>query len=86
MKMTKEEALKKIEELKKYIKDEEKKETSSKLKIINTSGDVLWESDKHTLKEAVEEAVNEEADLMEADLRGANLWGANLWGANRIYS
>ena len=80
MKMTKEEALEKIEELEKYVKQEETKK--AKLEIKTFAGTVLWESEKTTIKEAVEEAVEEGANLGGADLRGANLEGAYLRGAN----
>jgi len=84
MKLSKEKALKKIEELKKYVKNEEKKENSSKVKLqIKTlAGEVLFESEKTTIKEAVVEAVEKDTDLRNADLRGTNLEDANLKDAN----
>jgi uncharacterized protein YjbI with pentapeptide repeats len=83
MKISKEEALKKIEELKKYVNDEEKKESSSvKLQIKTWSGTVLFESTKETVKDAVVEAVESNADLSGADLSNANLSNADLRGAN----
>jgi len=84
MKISKDEALKKIEELKVYVANEEKKETSSKVKLqIKTlAGEVLFESEKTTIKEAVEEAVSGGADLRGADLRGADLGDADLRGAD----
>ena len=75
--LTEEEALKKIEELKKYIAGKDKKEKTSKIIIYKTNGDVLYTSDKDNLRDAVIEAVEGGADL-----RGANLWGADLEGAN----
>ena len=55
---------------------------SNKLQIKTLyAGEVLFESDKTTLKEAVEEAVSRGAYLGDADLRGAYLGGANLIGA-----
>jgi len=95
-KLSKQEALEKIEELKKYVAEEETKETP-KTTIYSKSGEVLFTSDKPTLKEALEEAVGQganleeanlwranlqEANLREANLRGANLQRANLWRAN----
>ena len=90
-KLTKAEALAKIEELKKYVADEEAKEAKPKTTIYKMNGDVLYESDKPTIKEALEEAVNQganlreanlwEANLQEADLRGADLGGAELCNA-----
>ena len=89
MKISKDEALKKIEELKVYVESEEKKETSSKVKlqIKTVVGEVLFESEKTTIKEAVEEAVSKDAnlrgaDLRDADLEDANLGDADLGGAN----
>ena len=78
--------LSKDEALKKYVADEETK-SSKKLQILNQNGEVIYESEKTTLKEAVVEAVSRGANLGRADLRGANLGGANLgeadlWGAN----
>lgn len=47
------------------------------------TGSILFEYEKedNTLKNTVEKAVKERADLSEAYLRGANLEGANLEGA-----
>lgn len=45
------------------------------------TGSVLWESEKETYKEAVEEAVSEGASLSNADLRAVYLCGASLSGA-----
>ena len=69
------------------IKSQVEKEESNKLQIKTLAEEVLFESDKTTLKEAVEEAVSRGAylrgaDLGDADLRGANLIGADLRGAN----
>ena len=60
---------------------------SNKLQIKTLAEEVLFESDKTTLKEAVEEAVSRnvdlrDADLGDADLRDANLVGADLGGAD----
>jgi uncharacterized protein YjbI with pentapeptide repeats len=43
------------------------------------SGEAIYQSTKTTLKEAVEEAVENGADLYGADLREANLREANLY-------
>ena len=64
------------------IKSQVEKEESNKLQIKTLAGEVLFESDKTTLKEAVEEAVSRNVDLEGADLRDANLIGTNLIGAN----
>ena len=87
-KLTKQEALDKIEELKKYVSDVEAKEAKTVRTIIyRVDGSVLWESDKETIKEALEEAAISGANLFganlfEANLSGAYLRGANLYGAN----
>jgi hypothetical protein len=53
------------------------------MKIIKYyNSDVVYESEKETIREAVIEAVKGGADLGDADLRGANLGGADLRGAN----
>jgi len=54
---------------------------SNKLQIKTLAGEVLFESDKTTLKEAVEEAVSRNVDLRDADLEGADLRDADLEGA-----
>ena len=83
MKISKEEALKKIEELKKYVNDEEKKESSSvKFQIKTWGGTVLFESTKATVKDALVEAVESNADLRGADLSNADLRGADLSNAD----
>ena len=89
--MSKEEALLKIEELEKYIADEELK--PSGIKILNRyNNSEIFVSTKKTIKEAVLEALAKNvslsetylsgADLFAADLSGANLSGANLSGAD----
>jgi len=80
VKMTKDEALKKIEELKAYVAKEEKKG----YEILNTIGDVIYTSTKDNMRDAVIEAVGNGANLYKADLSGANLYGANLSKANLI--
>ena len=80
-KLSKQEALEKIEELKKYVAEEETKETP-KTTIYSKSGEVLYTSDKPTLKEALEEAVGQGANLEEANLWRAKLEEANLEEAN----
>ena len=82
MKLTKEEALAKIEELKKYVDDQPKKETKTVgVQIKTPFGTVLFQSTKTTVKEAVLEAVGSGADLSGADLIDADLIGANMSGA-----
>ena len=81
----------------KLIKDQVEKESlkeekSVGIEIKTLAGSVLFKSSKTTIKEAVEEAVGEganlvdanlrDADLRDADLRDAYLVDANLRGAN----
>ena len=65
-------------ELIKDLLEEDK--PKKKTEILNNSGDVIYGSDKETIKEAVVEAVDSGADLCEADLRGANLMNAKFYG------
>ena len=76
MKLTKQEALKKIDELQDYVKDL-KKETPQGVKIVNRwdSSKVIFQSTKDTIKKAVEEAASKGANLRSANLEGANLEG-----------
>ena len=67
------------EKIKEQLKE---KEPKKKTEILNNSDDVIYSSDKETIKEAVVEAVSDEADLSGANLREANLYGADLSGAN----
>ncbi len=68
--------------------EQDKPKKENKTVIQSIDGDVLWESEKETIKEALEEAVARDAnllggaDLEGADLRGADLGGADLWRAN----
>ena len=82
--LTKEEALAKIEELKKFVADADVKETKKVgIKINHWNGiSVVYESTKETLREAVIEAVESDADLRGADLRDADLRGADLSDAD----
>ena len=57
------------------------------MKIYNIYGAEIYSSEKETIKEALEEAVKNKADLRlanlsSADLRSANLRSANLSSAN----
>ena len=84
-KLTKEQALEKIEELKKYVDEVDtkvKKTVGIALKSRYGNMDVIYQSTKTILKGAVEEAVQTDADLSGANLRGADLSGANLRDAN----
>ena len=50
--------------------------------IKNRNGDVICESEKEILKEAVEECAKNKMSLQGADLRGASLGRAYLQGAS----
>ena len=83
-KLTKEQALEKIEELKKYVDEVDtkvEKTVGIALKSRHGNIGVIYQSTKTILKEAVEEAVQSCADLIGANLYGANLYGAELQDA-----
>ena len=56
--------------------------TKKKIEIKSNDGSILYTSEKATIKEAVEEAVENGANLRDADLSGADLSGANLSDAD----
>ena len=66
------------------ITEELNKGEKTGIKIVSRhdSDNVLFVSTKDNVKDAVLEAIADEANLSEANLRGANLRGANLYGAN----
>ena len=73
------------EAIKSQLKDEEKIVEKKKVNIEiknRWTGDIIYSSEKTTMKEAVEESVKSEADLFEANLSKANLFEANLSKAN----
>jgi len=81
-KLTKEQALAKIEELKKYV-DQVDVETDKPIGIKSRyDGSIIYQSTKPTLRGAVVEAVGKGAYLSGADLISANLIGADLISAN----
>ena len=84
-KITKEQVLENLEEVKKFISESENK-TEEKvvgLAIKNRfTGSIIFQSTKTTWKEAVVERLASDADLRDADLRVADLSGADLSGAN----
>ena len=64
--------------LKDQIEEKEnklKEETKKKFKIKNNIGEVIYESEKTTYKEVIEEAINIGADLREADLMNCKFYG-----------
>ena len=76
-KLTKEQALAKIEELKKYV-DQVDVETDKPIGIAIKSRydeSIIYQSTKPTLKEAVVEAVENDANLRGAELHSAKFYG-----------
>ena len=69
----------KIEE--QVLADQNKEKKQTKIEIKTLTGAVLFQSTKETIKEAVEEAVSQDANLEGANLEGANLRDAYLRGA-----
>jgi hypothetical protein len=57
-----------------------------KIQLKSVFGDILfeYEKEKNTIKDTLEEAVRQDANLVGANLVGANLRGANLVGANLV--
>ena len=93
MSITKEQVILNLDEVKKYVSEIEEDKNKKETKKINIqiknrfTENVIFESEKTTWKEAVEEAKANGismygADLYGADLRGADLRGANLCEAN----
>ena len=81
--MNKDEVLQNLDEVKKYIEEIENDKIKEKKKFNITiknrwTGAIIFESEKTTYKEAVEEAIKNKANLRRADLSGADLSGANL--------
>ena len=73
------------EVIKSQLKDEEKIVEKKKVNIEiknRWTGDIIYSSEKTTMKEAVEESVKSEADLSKADLSEADLSEADLSKAN----
>jgi len=92
MKLTKQQALEKIEELKKYVAEKEAEEKKGFVIKNWKDNSEIYVSKADNIREAVIEAVANGANLSEASLWGANLseanlseaslWGADLEGAN----
>jgi len=80
--MTKEEALKKIEELKKYVADEEVKEAKCYIIRNKYNDSEIYVSTKDNVRDAVIEAMSKGVNLFGAYLSKANLSKADLFGAN----
>ena len=86
MGITKQEVLNNLEQVKSFVQEiEENKVEKKKIKIQiknRFTGNIIFESGKETIKEAVIEAKNSEVDLSGANLRGANLYEVDLSGAD----
>ncbi len=72
--------------IKEQVEKDNKNTSKTKIQIKTLTGEVLFESEKTTIKEAVEEAVSRyanlrDANLVDADLGDANLGGADFWKA-----
>jgi len=81
--ITKNEVLDNLEEVKKYVSEIETKKEVKGIAILNRYNDeVIFQSTKTTMKEAVEEAVEKSANLKYANLKYANLESADLKYAN----
>jgi len=82
MSISKDEVIKNLDQVKDFVKEieQDKKETKKiGIQIKNRwTGDIIYESEKTTYKEAVEEAIESKANLSEANLSGADLYRANL--------
>jgi uncharacterized protein YjbI with pentapeptide repeats len=87
-KITKEQVLANIEEVKKYISEAENKVEEKVVGIAiknRFTGSIIFQSTKTTYKEAIIEKGGADlsgADLCGADLSGADLCGADLCGAD----
>ena len=93
MKITKQQVLDNLDEVKKYISEAENKAEEKVLGIAiknRFTGEIVFQSTKTAYKEAIiekgdtdlSEANLREADLSEANLSGADLSGADLGGAD----
>ena len=83
--ITKEEALKKIEELKQFVEQEDAKTETKTLGVAIrsrfASGEIIYQSSKSTIREAVIEAVANGSDLSGSNLSGSNLSDCDLRGS-----
>jgi len=85
--ITKNEVLDNLEEVKKYVSEIETKKEVKGIAILNRHNDeVIFQSTKTIMKEAVEEAVEKSANLKYANLKYANLESADLKYANLKYA
>ena len=85
--ITREEVLKNIDEIKKYISEIETKKEEKTIGIViknRFTGSIIFQSTKSTYKDAIIE--KGDANLIGASLIGADLSYANLIGANLSYA
>jgi uncharacterized protein YjbI with pentapeptide repeats len=83
--ISKKEVLENLDQIKNYIQEIVNVKESKKINITiknRFTGDIIWESEKTTYKEAVEEAIKNNADLSKADLSDVDLSGMDLSGVN----
>jgi uncharacterized protein YjbI with pentapeptide repeats len=82
--ITKEQVLNNLEEVKKYIAEVEskKEEKVVGIRIETRLGNLIFQSTKATMKEAVLERLASSTNLRDANLRNANLSGADLCDAD----
>ena len=89
MKITKEAVLENLEEVKKYIQEEENKKEEKVLGIAiknRWTGNIIFQSTKTTYKEAVREALDSGSDLSYSDLRNSDLSDSDLRYSDLSYS
>lgn len=84
MKLTKKQALEKIEELKKYIAEKDKEEPKGYVIKNRYNNSEIFVSTKNNVRDAVIEAVEQAVNLVGANLKEANLVEADLFEANLV--
>ena len=85
--LSKKEVLENLDKVKEYISEIESDKIKEKKRVNlviknRFTGEIIWESEKTTYKEAIEEAIASRANLSEADLSWADLSKADLSEAN----
>jgi uncharacterized protein YjbI with pentapeptide repeats len=88
VKLTKDEVLENIDEVRKYVEEIDLKKDVKKVgfTIKTNLGSVIFESEKTSCGEAVLDAIESGADLSDANLSYTDLRGANLSGADLSYT
>ena len=85
MKITKEQVLENLDEVKKYVEEVEnkKEEKAAGIAIRNRwTGDIIFQSTKTTFKEAVAERLLHDSNLSGSNLSGSDLSGSDLRGSD----